>query len=53
MRTTTIEKLADKAIDAIRHDRPEAIESGPPPRPVLALGRLSSAWWSASRRGSA
>ena len=41
MGTTKIEKVADRAIDSIRRDRPEVIESGTPLRPVLALGQLS------------
>ena len=41
MGTTTIEKVADKVVDAIRRDLPEVIESGTPLRPILALGQLS------------
>ena len=38
---TTIDKVADAVIDAIRRDRPEAIESGGPLRPLLALAQLA------------
>lgn len=38
---TTIEKVADQVVRAIREDRPEVIESGGPLRPLLALGQLS------------
>src|SRR5437764_5807639 len=41
MGSTTIDKVADKVLDAIRHDRPEVIENGTPVRPLLALGQLS------------
>jgi short-subunit dehydrogenase len=37
---TTIEKVSDRVVQAIREDRPEVIESGNPMRPVLALGQL-------------
>ncbi|MBV9940637.1 MAG: SDR family NAD(P)-dependent oxidoreductase, partial [Solirubrobacterales bacterium] len=39
--STTVEKVADEVIDAIRRDRPEAIESGAPIRPMLALAQLA------------
>jgi short-subunit dehydrogenase len=39
--STTIEKVADKVIDAIRQDRPEVIESGAPVRPLLALSQVA------------
>jgi short-subunit dehydrogenase len=39
--STTIEKVADKVIDAIRRDRPEVIESGGPVRPLLALAQVA------------
>jgi short-subunit dehydrogenase len=39
--STTIEKVVDKVIDAIRRDRPELIESGSPVRPLLALAQLA------------
>ena len=39
--STTIEKVADKVIDAIRRDRPEVIESGGPVRPLLALVQVA------------
>jgi len=41
MGETTTAKVTDKVIDAIRHDRPEVIESGAPIRPALALGQLT------------
>jgi short-subunit dehydrogenase len=39
--STTVEKVADEVIDAIRRNRPEVIESGAPIRPILALGQLA------------
>jgi short-subunit dehydrogenase len=39
--STTVEKVADEVIDAIRRDRPEVIESGAPIRPILALAQLA------------
>ena len=41
MGATTIDKVADAVIEAIRRDRPEAIESGGPLRPLLALAQLA------------
>jgi short-subunit dehydrogenase len=38
---TTIDKVAEGVLDAIRRDRPEVIESGSPLRPLLALGQLA------------
>jgi short-subunit dehydrogenase len=38
---TTTEKVADKVVEAIRHDRPEILESGSPVRPMLALGQIA------------
>jgi short-subunit dehydrogenase len=38
---TTLEKVADGVVEAVRHDRPEVVESGAPVRPLLALGQLS------------
>jgi short-subunit dehydrogenase len=38
---TTLEKVADGVVEAVRHDRPEVVESGSPVRPLLALGQLS------------
>jgi short-subunit dehydrogenase len=38
---TTLERVADRVIAAIRDDRPELIESGVPVRPLLAIGQLS------------
>jgi short-subunit dehydrogenase len=39
--STTIEKVVDKVIDAIRRDRPELIDAGSPVRPLLALAQLA------------
>lgn len=39
--STTVEKVADEVIDAIRKNRPEVIESGAPIRPILALAQLA------------
>ena len=41
MGETTVEKVVARLIDAVRHDRPEVIESGAPLRPVLALNQLA------------
>jgi short-subunit dehydrogenase len=41
MGTTTIERIADRVVDAIRRDRPEVIDSGTPIRPILALAELA------------
>jgi short-subunit dehydrogenase len=41
MGETTTEKVADRVIEAIREDRPEAIETGAPVRGLLALGQIS------------
>jgi short-subunit dehydrogenase len=41
MGATTIDKVADKVLDAIRRDRPEVIESGTPLRPLLAIAQLA------------
>ncbi|MGH2974902.1 MAG: SDR family NAD(P)-dependent oxidoreductase [Solirubrobacterales bacterium] len=38
---TTLEKIANCVVDAIRKDRPEVVESGSPVRPMLALGQFS------------
>ena len=38
---TTTEKVADRVIEAIRKDQPEAIETGAPVRPLLAIGQIS------------
>ena len=39
--STTVEKVADKVIEAIRGDRPEVIESGAPIRPILGLAQVA------------
>jgi short-subunit dehydrogenase len=41
MGATTVGKVADTVLAAIRRDRPEAIESGGPLRPSLALSQLA------------
>jgi short-subunit dehydrogenase len=41
MGETTIEKVTDAVVRAIRKDQAELIESGAPIRPMLALGQLS------------
>src|SRR5205807_6858235 len=41
MRSTTLEKVADRVLDAIREDRPEVIESGAPVRPMLAISQIA------------
>jgi short-subunit dehydrogenase len=38
---TTVEKVADAVVEAIRHDRGEIIESGSPIRPLLALSQVA------------
>jgi short-subunit dehydrogenase len=51
---TTTEKIADRVVEAIRHDRPEIIETGSPVRPMLALGQISPrlAEWLVERLGA-
>jgi short-subunit dehydrogenase len=41
MSHTTIEKVADRVVRAIREDQPEVVESGSPVRPLLALAQMS------------
>jgi short-subunit dehydrogenase len=41
MGETTTEKIAEKVLQAIRHDRAEIVESGAPIRPMLALAQLA------------
>ncbi len=41
MGETTLEKVCDATVRAVRQDLPEAIESGTPLRPALALTQLS------------
>jgi short-subunit dehydrogenase len=50
---TTTEKVADRVIEAIRGDQPEAIETGAPIRPMLAIGQISPrlAEWVGERAG--
>ncbi len=39
--STTLERVAEKVVDAIRRDRPQVLESGAPVRPMLALGEYA------------
>jgi short-subunit dehydrogenase len=39
--STTVEKIADAVIDAVRRDLPEVVETGAPVRPVFALSQLA------------
>jgi short-subunit dehydrogenase len=50
---TTLEKVAESVVEAIRHDRPETVESGAPVKPLLAIGQLSPrlAEWMVDRFG--
>jgi short-subunit dehydrogenase len=41
MGETTIERIASAVVRAIKRDRPQAIHSGGPLRPLLALGEIS------------
>lgn len=41
MGETTIEKVADKVVAAIRRDLPQVVESGAPVRPILALAEVA------------
>jgi len=41
MGETTVEKVVECIVDAVRRDRPEVIESGAPIRPILALNQLA------------
>jgi short-subunit dehydrogenase len=41
MGETTVERIARAVVRVIRHDRPQALHSGGPLRPILALGELS------------
>jgi short-subunit dehydrogenase len=38
---TTLDKVADRVVDAIRHDRPEVVETGSPVRPMLAIAQIA------------
>jgi short-subunit dehydrogenase len=38
---TTLDKVAEAVVEAIRRDRPEIVEGGAPVRPMLALAQLS------------
>ncbi len=51
---TTLDKVAEAVAEAIRHDRPEIVESGAPVKPMLALGQLSPrlAEWLVERFGA-
>ena len=41
MGSTTIEKVAESVVKAIREDRPQVVETGNPVRPLLALGEVA------------
>lgn len=41
MGETTVDRIVDRLVDAVRHDRPEVVESGAPIRPILALGQIA------------
>jgi protein-disulfide isomerase-like protein with CxxC motif len=38
---TTVEKIADDVLNAVRRDLPEVVDTGAPIRPVLALSQLA------------
>jgi len=54
MGETTLEKVAERVVGAIREDKPEVLESGSPIRPLLALSQLSPrlAEWAVDRIGA-
>jgi hypothetical protein len=39
--STTVEKVVEAVLEAIRHDLPEVVETGAPIRPVLAVAQLA------------
>jgi short-subunit dehydrogenase len=39
--TTTVQRIADDVLDAVRRDLPEVIDTGSPVRPVFALSQLA------------
>jgi short-subunit dehydrogenase len=39
--STTVEKIADDVLDAVRRDLPEIVDTGAPVKPVLALSQLA------------
>jgi protein-disulfide isomerase-like protein with CxxC motif len=41
MGETTVQRIVDRLLDAVRRDRPEVVESGAPIRPVLAVNQLA------------
>jgi short-subunit dehydrogenase len=41
MGETTVQRIVDRLLDAIRRDRPEVVESGAPIRPMLALNQVA------------
>jgi short-subunit dehydrogenase len=41
MGETTVEKICDAVVRAIREDRPEIVDSGAPIRPILALAQMA------------
>ena len=38
---TTVKKVADRVVQAIREDRPDVVESGSPVRPMLAIAQIA------------
>jgi short-subunit dehydrogenase len=38
---TTVKKVADRVVQAIRDDRPDVVESGSPVRPMLAMAQVT------------
>jgi len=39
--STTIERIANDVLEAVRRDLPEVVDTGAPIRPVLALSQLA------------
>ena len=50
---TTVDKVVDRTVEAIRRDRPETVESGSPVRLPLAINQISPrfAEWMGERSG--
>jgi short-subunit dehydrogenase len=51
---TTMDKVVDRTVEAIRRDRPETLETGSPVRLILAISQISPrfAEWLGERSGS-
>jgi short-subunit dehydrogenase len=51
---TTVERVVERVIDAIKRDRPETVESGAPLRPLLAASQVSPRVmeWAVARVGA-